>query len=132
MIIDEIKEMIKLGKKILILGTDDKKNEEIYNQVLGILQENEQMADEYVKSKIEVLLSDTGKKFVNYFEKNNHYPYLTLLKTKENLPENYKDMNIEEYFDKEFKGNKDFSNAFLKYNCIYLLSDNYRYLINLN
>lgn len=37
MIIDEIKEMIKLGKKILILGTDDKKNEEIYNQVLGIL-----------------------------------------------------------------------------------------------
>ena len=90
------------------------------------------MADEYVKSKIEVLLSDTRKKFVNYFEKNNHYPYLTLLKTKENLPENYKDMNIEEYFDKEFKGNKDFSNAFLKYNCFYLLSDNYRYLINLN
>ena len=97
------------------------------------------MADEYVKSKIEVLLSDTRKKFVNYFEKNNHYPYLTLLKTKENLPENYKDMNInykdmniEEYFDKEFKGNKDFSNAFLKYNCIYLLSDNYKYLINLN
>lgn len=125
MIIDEIREKIKFQKNILILGNDSEKLKEIYNKVLKIAREEKKdySRGEFLKNNLE-----RKEKFVDFFNKNTDNCYLTLLKLKEELPCEYKQLKIEDFFKQEFKENLNIADTFLKFDCLYILANGYSYL----
>ena len=116
MIIDEIREKIKFQKNILIVGNDSGKLKEIYNKVLKMIKE-------FLNNNLE-----RKEKFINFFNKNTENCYLTLLKLKEELPCEYKELKIEDFFKQEFKENMNIADTFLNFDCLYILGNGYSYL----
>ena len=107
MIIDEIREKIKFQKNILIVGNDSGKLKEIYNKVLKMIKEEKKdySHGEFLNNNLE-----RKEKFINFFNKNTENCYLTLLKLKEELPCEYKELKKEiktrdliEFLDKYIK-----------------------------
>ena len=125
MIIDEIREKIKFRKNILIVGNDSGKLKEIYNKVLKIVKEEKKdySHGEFLNNNLE-----RKEKFINFFNKNTENCYLTLLKLKEELPCEYKELKIEDFFKQEFKENMNIADTFLNFDCLYILGNGYSYL----
>lgn len=125
MIIDEIREKIKFQKNILIVGNDSGKLKEIYNKVLKIIKEEKKdySHGEFLNNNLE-----RKEKFINFFNKNTENCYLTLLKLKEELPCEYKELKIEDFFKQEFKENRNIADIFLNFDCLYILGNGYSYL----
>ena len=125
MIIDEIREKIKFQKNILIVGNDSGKLKEIYNKVLKIIKEEKKdySHGEFLNNNLE-----RKEKFINFFNKNTENCYLTLLKLKEELPREYKELKIEDFFKQEFKENRNIADTFLNFDCLYILGNGYSYL----
>ena len=128
MIIDEIMDTIRLRKNILIIGNNEKKNKEIYNKILNLLEKDDKKLEEYVINRLSD--SEEKKKFISFFEKNNDYPYLTFLQTKEDFPKEYDEFNTKSYIEKEFSKNKEQAKAFLKYDCYYSVTEDYNFFLN--
>lgn len=128
MIIDEIMDTIRLRKNILIIGNNEKKNKEIYNKILNLLEKDDKKLEEYVINRLSD--SEEKKKFISFFEKNSDYPYLTFLQTKENFPKEYDKFNTKSYIEKEFSMNKEQAKAFLKYDCYYSVTEDYNFFLN--
>lgn len=125
MIIDEIREKIKFQKNILIVGNDSGKLKEIYNKVLKMIKEEKKdySHGEFLNNNLE-----RKEKFINFFNKNTENCYLTLLKLKEELPCEYKELKIEDFFKQEFKENMYIADTFLNFDCLYILGNGYSYL----
>ena len=127
MILDELIEKIKQGRNIMILGNDVDKISDFYSK---LNKETENYKDNYYINNFLNVPIDRKRKFVNEFNKNKKHSYLILLKTKLKMPNKYFEFNIYNFLENEFEENIEIANTFSKFDCFYMIGDNYTYFVN--